>query len=303
MYILNSSLINTILTEYTEKVKFSYNKIPYDSWRTLKKLSNANTDYAVKIEITGENSILYLTDTKTDITSEIFVTDGFAYLVKERTIHMVDTNPNMNVPKTENKSATTSASRRGFNLNLDFGPINDGVAFSPYGLAVRNSKGEFYTYNPATAQTIDVTGFTFDFKGMIYRMPVAVKDIKVGDMIIHKNKPMFVTSIDNTNIEVIDILDSEIKSIIPTTNPFGFNFVTKIVSLVNFSGNAPSPDQPFGNIMPMMIASAVLGDSDGEGSMFENMDMGKLFMLNMMTNGSNPFGNLFNFNGAAETQV
>lgn len=300
MYILNSSLINLILDEFSEKVKFGCKKIPYDSWRTLKKLSSTNTDYAVKIEITDENSILYLTDIKTDFTSEIPVTDGFAYLVKERTIHMVD---NMNVPKTENKSATTSASRRGFNLNLDFGPMNDGVAFSPYGLAVRNSKGEFYTYNPATAQTIDVTGFTFDFKGMIYRMPVAVKDIKVGDMIIHKHKPMFVTSIDNTNIEVIDILDSEIKSIIPTTNPFGFNFVTKIVSLVNFGGSAPSPDQPFGNIMPMMIASAVLGDSNDEGSMFENMDMGKLFMLNMMTNGSNPFGNLFNFNGTAETQV
>lgn len=303
MYILNSSLINTILDEYTEKVKFGYNKIPYDSWRTLKKLSNTNTDYIVKIEITDENSILYLTDTKTDITSEIPVTDGFTYLIKERTYEMVTTNSNMSVPINENKSATISASRRNFNLNLDFGPMNDGVAFSPYGLAVRNSKGEFYTYNPATAQTIDVTGFTFDFKGMVYRMPVAVKDIKVGDMIIHKHKPMFVTSIDNTNIEVIDILDSEIKSIIPTTNPFGFNFVTKIVSLVNFGGNAPSPDQPFGNIMPMMIASAVLGDSDGEGSMFENMDMGKLFMLNMMTNGSNPFGNLFNFNGAAETKV
>lgn len=303
MYILNSSLINTILDEYTEKVKFGYNKIPYDSWRTLKKLSNTNTDYIVKIEITDENSILYLTDTKTDITSEIPVTDGFTYLIKERTYEMATTNSNMSVPINENKSATTSASRRNFNLNLDFGPMNDGVAFSPYGLAVRNSKGEFYTYNPVTAQTIDVTGFTFDFKGMIYRMPVAVKDIKVGDMIIHKNKPMFVTSIDNTNIEVIDILDSEIKSIIPTTNPFGFNFITKIVSLVNFGGNAPSPDQPFGNIMPMMIASAVLGDSDGEGSMFENMDMGKLFMLNMMTNGSNPFGNLFNFNGAAETKV
>lgn len=303
MYILNSSLINAILDEYTEKVKFGYNKIPYNSWRTLKKLSNTNTNYIVKIEITDENSILYLTDTKTAIISEIPVTDGFAYLIKERTYEMATINSNMSIPINENKSATTSASRRNFNLNLDFGPMNDGVAFSPYGLAVRNSKGEFYTYNPATAQTIDVTGFTFDFKGMIYRMPVAVKDIKVGDMIIHKYKPMFVTSIDNTNIEVIDILDSEIKSIIPTTNPFGFNFVTKIVSLVNFGGSAPSPDQPFGNIMPMMIASTVFGDSDGEGSMFENMDMGKLFMLNMMTNGSNPFGNLFNFNGTAETKV
>lgn len=118
MYILNSSLINAILTEYTEKVKFGYNKIPYDSWRTLKKLSNANTDYAVKIEITDENSILYLTDTKTDITSEIFVTDGFAYLVKERTIHMVDTNSNISAPM-PNKS--DSVSRKGFNMNFDFG--------------------------------------------------------------------------------------------------------------------------------------------------------------------------------------
>ena len=120
MYILNSSLINAILTEYTEKVKFGYNKIPYDSWRTLKKLSNTNTDYIVKIEITDENSILYLTDTKTDITSEIPVTDGFTYLIKERTYEMVTTNSNMSVPINENKSATTSPSRRSFNLNLDF---------------------------------------------------------------------------------------------------------------------------------------------------------------------------------------
>lgn len=140
MYILNSNLINLILTEYAEKVKFGYNKISYDSWRTLKKLSNTSTDYIVKIEITDKNSMLYLTDTRTDITSAIPVTDGFAYVVKERTIHMVDTNPNMGVPKTENKKTTDHTSRRGLNLNFDFGPMNDGVAFSPYGLAVCNSK-------------------------------------------------------------------------------------------------------------------------------------------------------------------
>lgn len=292
--ILTSKDINIALNEYSQKV---YNnepgitKIPYQSWRNLKTLASSNSSY--HIEASNQN-LLYFDHTK-GLYKSIPVTENFIKILK-RTTEMNTNSSNINAPM-------PSKTRRGFNLNLDFGPMNDGVAFSPYGLAVRNSKGEFYTYNPATAQTIDVTGFTFDFKGMIYRMPVAVKDIKVGDMIIHKNKPMFVTSIDNTNIEVIDILDSEIKSIIPTTNPFGFNFVTKIVSLVNFGGNAPSPDQPFGNIMPMMIASAVLGDSDGEGSMFENMDMGKLFMLNMMTNGSNPFGNLFNFNGAAETQV
>ena len=294
MITLTSKDIDIILNEYSQKV---YNKetgiakIPYQSWKNLKALTSSNSIYHIK---TSNNNLLYLDHTD-GLYKSIPVPENFIKILK-RTTEMNTNSSNINAPM-------PNETRKGFNLNFDFGPMNDGVAFSPYGLAVRNSKGEFYTYNPVTAQTIDVTGFTFDFKGMIYRMPVAVKDIKVGDMIIHKHKPMFVTSIDNTNIEVIDILDSEIKSIIPTTNPFGFNFVTKIVSLVNFGGNAPSPDQPFGNIMPMMIASAVLGDSDSEGSMFENMDMGKLFMLNMMTNGSNPFGNLFNFNGTAETQV
>lgn len=280
MYILNSSLINAILTEYTEKVKFGYNKIPYDSWRTLKKLSNTNTDYAVKIEITDENSILYLTDTKTDITSEIFVTDGFAYLVKERTIHMVDTNSNISAP-IPNKS--DSVSRKGFNMNFDFGPCGDEVAFSPYGLAIRNSKGEYFTYNPATKQTIDVTGFTFFFQNMVYRMPVAASAVKEGDMIIHKHHPMFVSAVDGSNIEVVDILESEVKTVIPTSNPFGFNFITKIMPIVNFGNTAPSPDQPFGNLMPMMMANMVFGE-DGN-----NSDMGKMFMLSAMMGNSNPF--------------
>ena len=282
MYILNSNLINLILTEYAEKVKFGYNKISYDSWRTLKKLSNTSTDYIVKIEITDKNSMLYLTDTRTDITSAIPVTDGFAYLVKERTIHMVDTNSNINAPM-PNKSGNTT--RKGFNMNFDFGPCGDEVAFSPYGLAIRNSKGEYFTYNPTSKQTIDVTGFTFTFQNMVYRMPVAASAVKEGDMIIHKHHPMFVSSISEGNIEVIDILESEVKTVIPTSNPFGFNFITKIMPIVNFGNTAPSPDQPFGNLMPMMMASMVFGDNDGNNG----NDMGKMFMLSAMMGNSNPF--------------
>lgn len=282
MYILNSSLINLILTEYAEKVKFGYNKISYDSWRTLKKLTNTSADYIVKIEITDKNSILYLTDTRTDITCAIPVTDGFAYLVKERTIHMVDTNSNINAPMS-NKSGNTT--RKGFNMNFDFGPCGDEVAFSPYGLAIRNSKGEYFTYNPTSKQTTDVTGFTFTFQNMVYRMPVAASAVKEGDMIIHKHHPMFVSSISEGNIEVIDILESEVKTVIPTSNPFGFNFITKIMPIVNFGNTAPSPDQPFGNLMPMMMASMVFGDNDGNNG----NDMGKMFMLSAMMGNSNPF--------------
>jgi hypothetical protein len=53
------------------------------------------------------------------------------------------------------------------------------VALSPYGIAVRSSKGEYLTYNAATGATVDVTGFTFDFQ----KMPAAIKDLRAGDMV------------------------------------------------------------------------------------------------------------------------
>lgn len=130
-----------------------------------------------------------------------------------------------------------------------------------------------------------MTGFTFTFQNMVYRMPVAASAVKEGDMIIHKHHPMFVSSISEGNIEVIDILESEVKTVIPTSNPFGFNFITKIMPIVNFGNTAPSPDQPFGNLMPMMMASMVFGDNKGNNG----NDMGKMFMLSAMMGNSNPF--------------
>lgn len=69
-------------------------------------------------------------------------------------------------------------------MNFDFGPFTESgvVALSPYGIAVRSSKGEYLTYNAATGATVDVTGFTFDFQKMIYKMPAAIKDLRAGDM-------------------------------------------------------------------------------------------------------------------------
>lgn len=62
-------------------------------------------------------------------------------------------------------------------MNFDFGPFTEPgvVALSPYGIAVRSSKGD----NAATGATVDVTGFTFDFQ----KMPAAIKDLRAGDMV------------------------------------------------------------------------------------------------------------------------
>lgn len=278
MYRLSSKDIDPILDKYTEKVnsKTGYYKIPYDSWRLLKKLASSELTFEVETKIRcGE---IFLLLNSGSFHYDIPITYGFVSIMKERLTKAMYTDSN---------SATTNPkpNKPSFNMNIDFGPCGDEVAFSPYGLAIRNSKGEYFTYNPTSKQTIDVTGFTFTFQNMVYRMPVAASAVKEGDMIIHKHHPMFVSSISEGNIEVIDILESEVKTVIPTSNPFGFNFITKIMPIVNFGNTAPSPDQPFGNLMPMMMASMVFGDNDGNN----RNDMGKMFMLSAMMGNSNPF--------------
>lgn len=51
-------------------------------------------------------------------------------------------------------------------MNFDFGPFTESgvVALSPYGIAVRSSKGEYLTYNAATGATVDVTGSLLIFR-------------------------------------------------------------------------------------------------------------------------------------------
>ena len=76
-------------------------------------------------------------------------------------------------------------------MKFDFGPANpEAVSMSPYGLAVRCGDN-WYAYNANEGQTIDVTGMTFSFKNAIYKMPVAVNQVKEGDLIIHQKKAMF----------------------------------------------------------------------------------------------------------------
>ena len=178
------------------------------------------------------------------------------------------------------------------NMNFDFGPFTGKeVAVSPYGIAVRNKDGEYLAYNAASGSTINVTGFTFDFQQMIYKMPVAVKDLRAGDMIMHCGKPMYIQNADDSkNIQCIDILNSESKVVVPVTNIFGFNFVTKVVSFMNIGAAQPSADNPFGNLMPFMMMSSIMGEDSGSGS---NSDFGKMIMMSMMMGSSNPLANVF----------
>ena len=158
-------------------------------------------------------------------------------------------------------------------FNFDFGPCtNDQVRISMYGLAIKNASGEWVSYNDGQVVNVDV--LNFDGAKYMFKMPVAVKDIAVGDIVIHNRVPMFVESVEN-GIHVVDIRAGEKKEILPTTNMFGFNFVTKIVSLFNAFQSSPTPDQPFGNMLPFLM----LNGEDGK-----TMDSDTMLMFMMMQN-------------------
>lgn len=132
-------------------------------------------------------------------------------------------------------------------MNFDFGPFTESgvVALSPYGIAVLRANISL-TMQPLVQLSMLPASLL---------MPAAIKDLRAGDMVLHRGKPMYVQSVEEDGIHCIDILNSEAKVIVPVTNMFGFNFVTKVVSLMNFNAAQPSAENPFGNLMPFMMMS------------------------------------------------
>ena len=161
-------------------------------------------------------------------------------------------------------------------INFDFGPCGNTVRLSMYGMAIQNISGEWVSYNPDSREIINVDVFNMADGGKyMYKMPVAIADVKEGDIVIHNRVPMFVTAInENGTFEVTDVRAGETKNIIPTRNMFGFNFMTKVVSLFGAFTDAPTADQPFGNMLPFLM-------------MGENKDIDPMMMFFMMNQGGN----------------
>ena len=161
-------------------------------------------------------------------------------------------------------------------FNFDFGPVNPAtVRMSLYGLAVKNKAGTWVSYDAKAGDIMDVDILNFDGAKFLYKMPVAVKDIAIGDVVIHNGIPMFVIAIavNGTYITAVDPVNGERKDIMLPKSPFGFNFATKVVNFLgNLNTNADASN-PFGNLGLMLM----LGD---------NKDMSDLLPLMLMTGNS-----------------
>ena len=183
--------------------------------------------------------------------------------------------------------------------NFNFGPCGDRAKISHLGIAVQNSNGEWVSYDKENNEIVNVDLINFGCDNFVYMMPVAIKDVAEGDAIIHNRHVMFVTRAKGKTINVIDVTDGEIKKILPTKSIFGFDFVTKIVSLVDFTASAANEDNPFGNMLPFLLLSnnnrddalplalMMMNGNNGLNLIQDNPQSSIMLMAMMMTNGRN----------------
>lgn len=171
------------------------------------------------------------------------------------------------IEKTVNKSNNNKKEEENNKMmKFDFGPVDSSVHMSLYGMAIKNASGTYVAYDVKTGSIMDVDIINFEGANkFMYKMPVALSAVQVGDVIVHSKHPMFVSEVDiETNRMVaVDIYDGEEKVIVPTQSPFGFSFITKVVSLFNFAGTA-NASNPFGNMLPFLLMSdSKSTDKDG----------------------------------------
>ena len=192
-------------------------------------------------------------------------------------------------------------------FNFDFGPVASHIRMSPYGLAIKSADNKFVSYDKDSGSVVDVEVFNFDAQKFLYKMPVPVSQVAVGDVVVHMRKPMFVREVKGNVVSVVDIYNAEAKDILPVKSPFGFNFITKIVSLIDMSG--ANAETPFGNMLPLLMMGEGQDFKDilplmlmtGNTGAFSNMNQNSLLWFAMMSDKGNmndmlPFllmGNMF----------
>ena len=141
-------------------------------------------------------------------------------------------------------------------FNFDFGPVYDNkIRMSMYGYAIPNEIGNYVSYDVEHERMMDVQILNFDCANMFYKIPKPLNKIEPGDVVFHNGIPMFVTDTydDLTRLIVIDPKEGTEKTILPNHSPFGFDYITTLVSLFDNINMEANSDNPFGNMLPWIM--------------------------------------------------
>lgn len=262
-----------------------YRKMSYDNWKMVRDYFKSipvkyyGLDAQINFYTEDKSMNIYVNDSGKVLT--LTGEEGFFYylLNHPKQVRPIGTEES----NLEEKNEKEKDIMKGF--NFDFGSCkNDNVKMSMYGIAVMNANGTYVSYNKETGDIIDVDILNFDAGSYLFKMPVAISNIKEGMTIIHNRVPMFVNSVDTESekLVVTDPRAGEEKIIIPTKNMFGFNFVTQIVSMFDFCGagaETATKDNPFGNMLPFLMMN---NNGDIDPMVFVMMSMSGSVNNNMM---------------------
>ena len=176
-------------------------------------------------------------------------------------------------------------------LGSSFGKINTNqFRLSINGLAVRGKDGKYVTFNPETHELVEVTtGFFDEMQDLLFIMPAT--ELEVGDIILHQNKPYYITSTREGNVRGIDFEEAVENTLVPKTNVFGMKYYTKVF-------NCLGTNNVLGDIAsnPMM-AYALMGGKDfdlskvmmfqalsGQGSGIADFSENPIMLMALMSN-------------------
>lgn len=221
----------------------------------------------------------YLTDKQLSDLCLVQESDEFNVLFLGSTINATESvSKNTNTTKSIIKKESNNMKKI---FGTYFGKFNtNSLAMSIYGMAVKDTTGRHVTYKDG--EIMDVSEFIIPNMNYFFAMPTAINAIRVNDIILHQDKPMMcINGNDDGSIRAIDFTTSEIKDIMPKKNPFGFNFVTKVVcpfgeNSFMMDGFGADSSNPFGNMLPMMM---LMDDKDG------TKDKTDMMMMAMMMSG------------------
>ena len=158
--------------------------------------------------------------------------------------------------KENNNSMATTNNTLNNMFNFDFGPVDgDFIRMSVYGYAIRNTDNKYVSYDVEHNRMMDVQILNFNCAGIFYKVPKPLNKIVVGDVVFHNGVPMFVREVseDHARFTVIDPEEGTEKSILPAHSPFGFDYLTTLISLMDGFDMPASEDNPFGNMLPLIL--------------------------------------------------
>ena len=183
------------------------------------------------------------------------------------------------------------------NLGSSFGKIgSDQFRLSINGLAVKGKDGKYITFNPETRELVEVTtGFFDDMKDLLFLMPTT--ELEVGDIILHQNKPYYITVSKDNVVKGVDFEDAIESTLVPKTNVFGMKYYTKVFNCLgtnNILGTdiASNPMMAYAlmggkdfDLSKIMMFQALSGQGKGIADFSENPIMLMALMSN--ENGKN----------------